>query len=70
MHDDARPLARGDAFILPGHAPVAFGVVEAVRPEHGLVFVRMQNGLVGWAAVSLVEQGRERLEEYAVEGFA
>lgn len=70
MHDDACPVRRGDAFILPNNEPVAFGVVLSVREARGLAFVRMQSGLIGWATLETVERGRELLAGYAVEGFA
>lgn len=70
MHDDARPVRRGDAFILPGHDPLAFGVVLSVRPERGHAYVLMQSRLQGWCALPMVEQGRDMAQEFAVEGFA
>lgn len=69
-HDDARPIARGDAFILPNHEPLTFGVVLSVRPDLGRAYVLMQSRQQGWCALPLVEQGRSMAEEFAVEGFA
>lgn len=73
MHDDACPVRRGDAFILPDQQPLAFGVVLSVRPAYGAAgaaFVQMQSGMRGWCALPLVERGRALAQEFAVEGFA
>lgn len=70
MHDDACPVRRGDAFILPDQQPLAFGVVLSVRPERGHAYVLMQSRLQGWCALSTVERGRALAQEFAVEGFA